>query len=144
MLCFIIAKMRFIIITQLVLLVLPAVESFVPIGNGNTHVTITGNAVMKKISEVCKAVAESDGRPFNPTVSMVLTRFNSIYINYFEWVSLFISFFLFLCVIGFLCRRTAACMFGYKIWSGVSKQVPWSSESDLHAECTNGPWLYVQ
>ncbi|KAM9476622.1 von Willebrand factor A domain-containing protein 7 [Clarias gariepinus] len=61
--------MRFIIITQLVLLVLPAVESFVPIGNGNTHVTITGNAVMKKISEVCKAVAESDGRPFNPTGS---------------------------------------------------------------------------
>ncbi|KAK2852407.1 hypothetical protein Q7C36_007608 [Tachysurus vachellii] len=53
----------------LVVLVLPAVQTFVPVGSGNTHVTITGNAVMKKIYEVCDAVAVSEGRPFKPTGS---------------------------------------------------------------------------
>ncbi|XP_060782340.1 von Willebrand factor A domain-containing protein 7 [Neoarius graeffei] len=56
-------------VVALVILVLPGVQTFVPIGSGNTHVTITGNAVMKKIYEVCEAVAESEGRPFNPTGS---------------------------------------------------------------------------
>ncbi|XP_053477848.1 von Willebrand factor A domain-containing protein 7 [Ictalurus furcatus] len=56
-------------IIALVVLVLPGVHTFMPIGSGNTHVTITGNAVMKKISEVCEAVAESEGRPFKPAGS---------------------------------------------------------------------------
>lgn len=58
-------------VIALVVLVLPGVQTFVPVGSGNTHVTITGNAVMKKIYEVCEAVAESEGRPFKPTVSML-------------------------------------------------------------------------
>ncbi|XP_066536044.1 von Willebrand factor A domain-containing protein 7-like [Hoplias malabaricus] len=46
------------------------VKGFVPLGgNGNTHVTITEEAVLKKIQEVCKAVAESEGREFKPTGS---------------------------------------------------------------------------
>ncbi|KAK3573304.1 hypothetical protein QTP86_022694, partial [Hemibagrus guttatus] len=61
--------MRSSVCIALVVLVLPAVQTFVPIGSGNTHVTITGNAVMKKIYEVCEAVAESEGRPFKPTGS---------------------------------------------------------------------------
>ncbi|XP_022540504.1 von Willebrand factor A domain-containing protein 7 [Astyanax mexicanus] len=49
---------------------LSRVYGFVPVGGGgNTHVTITGDAVMKKIHEVCKAVAESEGREFKPTGS---------------------------------------------------------------------------
>lgn len=47
------------------------VQAFVSVrGRGNTHVIITGFAVMEKIKEVCKAVAESEGREFNPTVSL--------------------------------------------------------------------------
>ncbi|TSK22567.1 von Willebrand factor A domain-containing protein 7 [Bagarius yarrelli] len=56
-------------VVALVVLVLPAVQTFVPIGSGMTHVTITGNAVMKKIHEVCGALAESEKRPFKPTGS---------------------------------------------------------------------------
>ncbi|KAK3554039.1 hypothetical protein QTP70_019153, partial [Hemibagrus guttatus] len=62
-------NMRSSVCIALVVLVLPAVQTFVPVGSGNTHVTITGNAVMKKIYEVCEAVAESEGRPFKPTGS---------------------------------------------------------------------------
>ncbi|GAA6087709.1 von Willebrand factor A domain-containing protein 7 [Tachysurus ichikawai] len=56
-------------IFALVVLVLPAVQTFVPVGSVNMHVTITGNAVLKKIYEVCDAVAVSEGRPFKPTGS---------------------------------------------------------------------------
>ncbi|KAL7878084.1 hypothetical protein SRHO_G00047270 [Serrasalmus rhombeus] len=56
----------------LLVMLLAGVRAFVPVGGGgNTHVTITGNAVMKKINEVCKAVAESEGREFKPTGSSV-------------------------------------------------------------------------
>ncbi|KAK1791880.1 hypothetical protein P4O66_013857 [Electrophorus voltai] len=56
----------------LVVLLLSGVQAFVPVGvSSNTHVTITGNAVMKKIYEVCEAVAESEGREFKPTGSSV-------------------------------------------------------------------------
>ncbi|KAF7710209.1 von Willebrand factor A domain-containing protein 7 [Silurus meridionalis] len=56
-------------VIALVVLVLPSVESFISIGSGNTHVTITNTAVLKKIYEVCEAVAESEERPFKPTGS---------------------------------------------------------------------------
>ncbi|XP_062852341.1 von Willebrand factor A domain-containing protein 7 [Trichomycterus rosablanca] len=57
-------------VIALVALALCGARAFVPIGGGgNTHVTITGNAVMKKIYEVCEAVAESEGRRFKPTGS---------------------------------------------------------------------------
>ncbi|KAL7889695.1 hypothetical protein AOLI_G00019530 [Acnodon oligacanthus] len=52
---------------DLLVILLSGVQAFLPDGGvGNTHVTITENAVMKKIIEVCKAVAESEGREFNP------------------------------------------------------------------------------
>ncbi|XP_072533297.1 von Willebrand factor A domain-containing protein 7-like [Salminus brasiliensis] len=51
---------------------LSRVQAFVPVGGGgNTHVTITGDAVMNKVYKVCKAVAESEGREFKPTGSSV-------------------------------------------------------------------------
>lgn len=54
----------------LMALVVSSAQAFVSVGgNGNTHVTITGNAIMAKIYEVCKAVAESEGREFEPMVS---------------------------------------------------------------------------
>ncbi|XP_056092844.1 von Willebrand factor A domain-containing protein 7 [Rhinichthys klamathensis goyatoka] len=54
----------------LITLVVSRMQAFVSVGgNGNTHVTITGSAVMAKIQEVCEAVAESEGRKFNPTGS---------------------------------------------------------------------------
>ncbi|KAB5581480.1 hypothetical protein PHYPO_G00176230 [Pangasianodon hypophthalmus] len=56
-------------VIALLVLVLPGVQTFMPVGSGNTHVTITGKAVMKKIHEVCEAVAESEGRPFKPSGS---------------------------------------------------------------------------
>lgn len=56
----------------LVLLVLalasPAL-AFVPIGGGTaTHVTITGQALLQKVTETCKAVADAAGHEFAPTV----------------------------------------------------------------------------
>ncbi|XP_067297300.1 von Willebrand factor A domain-containing protein 7 [Pseudorasbora parva] len=54
----------------LIALVMSRVQAFVSVGgSGNTHVTITGSAVMAKIHEVCEAVAESEGRKFDPTGS---------------------------------------------------------------------------
>ncbi|CAL8329839.1 unnamed protein product [Lota lota] len=42
--------------------------AFVPIGGGAaTHVSITGGALLQKLKETCKAVAESSGHEFNPT-----------------------------------------------------------------------------
>ncbi|KAL2097380.1 hypothetical protein ACEWY4_006587 [Coilia grayii] len=54
----------------LVLGLFGATQAFIPVGGGtSTHATITGNAVISKIAEVCQAVAESEGREFNPTGS---------------------------------------------------------------------------
>ncbi|XP_056625168.1 von Willebrand factor A domain-containing protein 7 [Triplophysa dalaica] len=56
----------------LMALVVSSAQAFLSVGgNGNTHVTISGNAIMTKIYEVCKAVAKSEGREFEPTGSSV-------------------------------------------------------------------------
>lgn len=58
------------IIALLSVAVLSGTLAFLPNGeNMNTHQTITENAVMEKISEVCEAVAEAAGRSYNPTDS---------------------------------------------------------------------------
>lgn len=42
--------------------------AFVPVGGGgSTHVTITGNALLQKVMETCKAVAEDNDYEFKPT-----------------------------------------------------------------------------
>lgn len=62
-------------IVALIALVVSRVQAFISVGgSGNTHVTITGHAVMAKIHEVCEAVAESEGRDFKPTVSLCTSR----------------------------------------------------------------------
>ncbi|XP_040042128.2 von Willebrand factor A domain-containing protein 7-like isoform X4 [Gasterosteus aculeatus] len=44
--------------------------AFVPIGGGSpTHVSITGTALLQKVTETCRAVAEAAGHEFNPTGS---------------------------------------------------------------------------
>uniref|UniRef100_A0A3P9IIT3 von Willebrand factor A domain containing 11 n=1 Tax=Oryzias latipes TaxID=8090 RepID=A0A3P9IIT3_ORYLA len=44
--------------------------AFVPIGGGtSTHVSITGSALLQKVTETCRAVAEEAGHEFNPTGS---------------------------------------------------------------------------
>lgn len=49
-------------------LIVPAV-AFVPIGGGaSTHVSITGTALLQKVTETCRAVAEAAGHEFKPTV----------------------------------------------------------------------------
>lgn len=58
----------------LIALVMSGAQAFVSVGIGNTHVTITGSAVMAKIYEVCEAVAETEGRDFKPTVSGCTNR----------------------------------------------------------------------
>lgn len=48
--------------------------AFVPIGGGTaTHVTITGNALLQKVTEACKAVANAAGHEFEPTVGWAAT-----------------------------------------------------------------------
>lgn len=43
--------------------------AFVPVGGGSaTHVTITGTALLQKVTEACKAVAKAAGHEFEPTV----------------------------------------------------------------------------
>lgn len=43
--------------------------AFVPIGGGaSTHVSITGTALLQKVTETCRAVAEAAGYEFKPTV----------------------------------------------------------------------------
>lgn len=43
--------------------------AFVPVGGGTaTHVTLTGQALLQKVTETCKAVAEAAGHEFKPTV----------------------------------------------------------------------------
>ncbi|XP_071264685.1 von Willebrand factor A domain-containing protein 7-like [Salvelinus alpinus] len=42
--------------------------AFSPIGDGDsTHVSITEKAVLQKVTEVCRAIAESERRDFTPT-----------------------------------------------------------------------------
>ncbi|KAA0722105.1 von Willebrand factor A domain-containing protein 7 [Triplophysa tibetana] len=56
----------------LMALVVSSAQAFLSVGgNGNTHVTISGSAIMTKTYEVCKAVAKSEGREFEPTGSSV-------------------------------------------------------------------------
>ncbi|XP_061580815.1 von Willebrand factor A domain-containing protein 7 isoform X2 [Cololabis saira] len=44
--------------------------AFAPIGGGGaSHVTITGSALLQKVKETCRAVAEEAGHEFNPTGS---------------------------------------------------------------------------
>ncbi|XP_070684397.1 von Willebrand factor A domain-containing protein 7-like [Pempheris klunzingeri] len=44
--------------------------AFVPIGGGaSTHVSITGTALLQKVTETCRAVAEAAGYEFRPTGS---------------------------------------------------------------------------
>ncbi|XP_030000038.1 von Willebrand factor A domain-containing protein 7-like [Sphaeramia orbicularis] len=44
--------------------------AFVPIGGGaSTHVSITGTALLQKVTETCRAVAEAAGHQFKPTGS---------------------------------------------------------------------------
>uniref|UniRef100_A0A8C2KG00 von Willebrand factor A domain-containing protein 7-like n=1 Tax=Cyprinus carpio TaxID=7962 RepID=A0A8C2KG00_CYPCA len=57
-------------VVALIALVVSRVQAFVSVGGiKNTHVSITGSAVMEKVREVCEAVAESEGRDFKPTGS---------------------------------------------------------------------------
>ncbi|KAM4603595.1 von Willebrand factor A domain-containing protein 7 [Polymixia lowei] len=43
-------------------------EAFAPIGAGvSSHVSITGTALLQKVAETCRAVAEASGHEFNPT-----------------------------------------------------------------------------
>lgn len=43
--------------------------AFVPIGGGtSTHISITGTALLQKVTETCQAVAEAAGHEFKPTV----------------------------------------------------------------------------
>eukprot|EP00063_Salmo_salar_P090528 XP_014065363.1 PREDICTED: von Willebrand factor A domain-containing protein 7-like isoform X2 [Salmo salar] len=42
--------------------------AFAPIGGeASTHISITEKAVLQKVTEVCRAIAESEGRDFTPT-----------------------------------------------------------------------------
>ncbi|KAG8015079.1 von Willebrand factor A domain-containing protein 7, partial [Nibea albiflora] len=42
--------------------------AFVPIGGGaSTHISITGTALLQKVTETCRAVAEAAGHEFKPT-----------------------------------------------------------------------------
>lgn len=62
--------MVFVLGAALLLLALgnPAL-AFVPVGGGTaTHVTITGQALLQKVTEACKAVADAAGHAFEPTV----------------------------------------------------------------------------
>ncbi|RVE75670.1 hypothetical protein OJAV_G00001080 [Oryzias javanicus] len=57
-------------VVLLVLAVLTPSQAFVPIGGGtSTHVTITGTALLEKVTETCRAVAEEAGYEFKPTGS---------------------------------------------------------------------------
>lgn len=54
----------------LALITTPSV-AFVPIGAGiSNHVSITGTALLQKVAEACKAVAQQNGYDFITTVSI--------------------------------------------------------------------------
>lgn len=57
-------------IALLTLVLLGPTVAFVPIGGGaSTHVSITGTALLQKVTETCRAVAEAAGHEFKPTGS---------------------------------------------------------------------------
>ncbi|XP_037327460.2 von Willebrand factor A domain-containing protein 7-like isoform X1 [Pungitius pungitius] len=57
-------------VALLTLLLSGPTVAFVPIGGGSsTHVSITGTALLQKVTETCRAVAEEAGHEFNPTGS---------------------------------------------------------------------------
>ncbi|XP_061625940.1 von Willebrand factor A domain-containing protein 7 [Phyllopteryx taeniolatus] len=57
-------------LTLLVLILSRPAVTFVPIGGGtSTHVSITGTALLQKVTETCRAVAEAAGHEFKPTGS---------------------------------------------------------------------------
>ncbi|GAA6216347.1 von Willebrand factor A domain-containing protein 7-like [Lates japonicus] len=58
-----------IVLLSLALMAGPTV-AFVPIGGGvSTHISITGTALLQKVTETCRAVAEAAGHEFKPTGS---------------------------------------------------------------------------
>lgn len=67
--------MVFVLGTALLVLALASPTlAFVPIGGGSaTHVSITGDALLQKVTEVCKAVAKAEGHEFEPTVGWAAT-----------------------------------------------------------------------
>ncbi|XP_054461153.1 von Willebrand factor A domain-containing protein 7-like [Anoplopoma fimbria] len=57
-------------ITLLTLVLSGPIVAFVPIGGGaSTHVSITGTALLQKVKETCRAVADEAGHEFKPTGS---------------------------------------------------------------------------
>lgn len=53
--------------------------AFVPVGGGTaTHVTITGTALLQKVTETCKAVADAAGHEFKPTVGWTTTQSHTV------------------------------------------------------------------
>lgn len=66
-------------IALLVLALTTPTLAFVPIGGETaTHVTITGNALLQKVTETCKAVADAAGYEFKPTVGFTTTHTNTV------------------------------------------------------------------
>ncbi|XP_029295623.1 von Willebrand factor A domain-containing protein 7 [Cottoperca gobio] len=57
-------------IALLTLVLSGSTVAFVPIGGGaSTHVSITGTALLQKVTETCRVVAEEEGHEFKPTGS---------------------------------------------------------------------------
>lgn len=51
--------------------------AFVPIGGGtSTHISITGTALLQKVTETCRQVVEEEGHEFNPTVGWKINEKN--------------------------------------------------------------------
>ena len=47
--------------------------AFVPIGGGaSTHVSITGTALLQKVTDTCRAVAEAAGHEFKRMVGCII------------------------------------------------------------------------
>lgn len=61
--------MAAVLVTLLALCLSGPSVAFVPIGGGaSTHVSITGTALLHKVTETCRAVVEASGHEFKPTV----------------------------------------------------------------------------
>lgn len=59
--------------TLLILALSGPTMAFVPIGGGaSTHVSITGTALLQKVTDTCRAVAEAAGHEFKPTVGWII------------------------------------------------------------------------
>lgn len=49
--------------------------AFVPIGGGaSTHISITGTALLQKVTETCRIVVEAAGHEFKPTVGRKIKK----------------------------------------------------------------------